>query len=76
MMYNDCIHCQYFENIYDGYGMCCEEAIPVLVIDNYKPTDKFIQCSKRKRETAKRILAGMQYGQMAYQKEDINENSI
>ena len=75
-MVNDCRRCEYYENIGDGYGMCTDEAIPVLVVDNYEPTDKFMQCSKRKRETTKRILSGMQYGQMAYQKEDTNENSI
>ena len=70
-MVNDCRRCEYYENIGDGYGMCTDEAIPVLVVDNYEPTDKFMQCLK-----CKQVLSGVQYGQMAYQKEDTNENSV
>ena len=68
-MVNDCRKCECYENIGDGYGMCTKEAIPILVVDNYEPTEYFMSCQKRKEETARRVLSNMSYGQMAYQQE-------
>lgn len=68
-MVNDCRKCEHFERVGDGYGMCTEETIPILVVDDYEPTDKYLQCQKRKRNTTGRLLSGMCYGQMAYQKD-------
>lgn len=70
-MSNDCIGCEYYEHIGDGYAMCSKEAIPVRIIDDYEPTEYYRQCPQRLLNRGKKVLSSMSYGQMAYQKEDV-----
>ena len=70
-MCNDCVKCEYYEPIGDGYAMCSREPIPVRIIDDYTPTDYYKNCEFVLRRQTQRVLSGMQYGQMAYQKEDV-----
>ena len=58
-----CIKCEHCNCVTDGYYLCMKDAIPVTVIDDYKPSKNYAYCKKNKIEIASK------YGQMAYQKE-------
>lgn len=59
-----CVQCEYYQSIYDGYGMCMKDALPVSVLADYKPTKNFLQCQKN-------MPTNESYGDMAYQKEKL-----
>lgn len=69
-MSKDCVKCEHYEHITDGYGLCMRDAIGVMVIDDYEHTKNYAHCEKDKAEIkANMILSGMTYGQMAYQRD-------
>lgn len=69
-MVNECVNCEYYEPIGDGYAMCSKEPIPVRIIDDYEPTEYYNKCENVLKMRAQRMLSSMSYGQMAYQKEE------
>lgn len=42
-----CEKCDYYESVGDGFGMCKVEPIPVMVMEDGKPTKNYIQCKKK-----------------------------
>ena len=69
-MCNDCKECDYLERVGDGYGMCTKEVIPIMVINNYEPTEHYLMCQKCIENIANRVVSNMSYGQMSYQKDN------
>ena len=44
----DCRNCDKACKVDDGYFMCNNDGLPVMVISNNKPTKNYLQCEKEK----------------------------
>ena len=44
----NCIRCEHFEPVGDGFGLCVEDALPVTVYADYEPTKNYLKCLKDK----------------------------
>ena len=47
IMADNCMQCEHFEPLYDGFGLCVMDEIPVTVLADYVPTKNYMRCKTK-----------------------------